>query len=389
MVMDKEILIIGAGKIGRGFIGQLFFRSGYKLWFIDTAEELVASLVSERKYRIDLARIPTDKTEYIQLEGAFTPGDKNRIADLFNRIEIMALSVGARNLEATSTFVREMLAYRDLRKSLNCLICENAVDPAQTVMRILKEGASAEMQVFLDEKFGLIETQVIRTGMPAKPEILNKEPLALRMQDWWTLPLDRDAYKGKIPDVLGFRPRSNFRHEPIRKLYTFNGTNGPIAYVGWVNRFRYMHESALALRPFFEEIQEESAWGLIHEYGFDETEHREYMSLAMDKYTDPAMRDSIERNARDLHRKLGKDERLLGPALLCQKHGKKPIAYARAIAAAYCYDGSDDEGTLRVRNTVENEGIKAAIQQYSGIHESDTLFAMVVKAFNDRSYIID
>ncbi|MEJ7679095.1 MAG: hypothetical protein WKG06_14815 [Segetibacter sp.] len=58
----------------------------------------------------------------------------------------------------------------------------------------------------------------------------------------------------------------------------------------------------------------------------------------MKKYTDPTINDQIERNANDTRRKLSKEERLVGPALLCLKHGRIPYAYAKAIAAAYYYN---------------------------------------------------
>ncbi len=387
--MNKEVIIIGAGKIGRGFIGQLFYRSGYKLWFIDALEEVVNQLNNEKKYRVDMAGERSDETEYIKLEGAFTLNDKKGILEVINRTEIVAVSVGAGNLEEIAEFVRDLLKDRNNEQRLNWLICENAIKPAAMVRSILLNGADTEMETFVNEKLGLIETQILSTGMPAKPEVQEKEPLALRMQSWWTLPLDKDAFVGEIPEVQGFKPKSNFENELIRKIYTFNGTNGPVAYVGWANGYKILHESALAIRPFFEEIQEESAWGLINEYGFEEKEQREFMALAMRKYTDPVLNDLIERNARDLRRKVGKEERLLGPALLCLKHNKKPKAYAKAIAAAYSYDGSNDDGTLAVRNKIEEKGIEEAIKIYSGIDEPNELFSMIVDAFKNKSYLLD
>jgi mannitol-1-phosphate 5-dehydrogenase len=387
--MSNEILIIGAGKIGRGYIGQIFYRSGFRLWFVDADEELVHRLNAEKKYRVDLAGEYSDETEYILLEKAFMPGDHKNILEVMNRVEIMAVSVGANNLVSIGILLRRLLEKRDKKTRLNCLICENFPKPAGLIRSVLLKDAGDEMADFVNHKLGLVETQVLRTGMPAKPEILVREPLALRMQDWWTLPLDKKSFVGNIPDVHGFRPKENFEHESIRKLYTFNGTNGPIAYVGWVNGYRILHEAAHAMLPFIQEIQEESAWGLLHEYGFKAKEHREYMSLAFKKYTDPALSDQIERNARDLRRKLGKEERLLGPALLCLKHGRKPFAYARAIAAAYCYDGSDDEGTMAVRSTIQKKGIGEAIKEFSGLDDSDELYSMIVEVFNNKTYLND
>jgi len=387
--MSKEVLIVGAGKIGRGFIGQLFYRSRYKLWFVDSSAEVVTLLNNEKKYRIDIAKEAVDETEYIELEGAFTLEQLSEIQEVVNRISIMVTSVGAGNIEKTAAFFKNILLNRDLEKSLNWLICENANSPADQIRSMLLKDCTFPFKEFVTHKLGLIETQVLRTGMMAKEEILKHEPLAVRMQDWWTLPMDKDAIVGSLPAVKGFKPKTNFKNELIRKLYTFNGTNGPISYIGWANGYKILHESALAFRDFFDEIQKESAHGLIHEFGIAEKDQKEFMGLAMKKYTDPSLNDSIERNSRDLRRKVSKDERLVGPALLCLKHGRKPVAYAKAIAAAYSYDGSEDEGTKVVVQMIREKGIEETIQKYSELTKDNELFQLVLTAYYNKSFILN
>jgi mannitol-1-phosphate 5-dehydrogenase len=387
--MNKQVLIVGAGKIGRGFVAHLFYKSGYKLWFLDASEPVVKLLNKEKRYRIDIVGENKDLTEYIDVEGAFTPEHSEQLAVILHDIEILVSSVGAANIESVAGFIKKLLITAGRSKPLNWIIAENANDPAKKIKEILLKDAHPSFEAFVRGSLGLIETQILRTGMPAKEEVLLKEPLALRMQDWWTLPLDKDAFVGPVPDVCGFRPRSNFSHELVRKIYTFNGTNGPIAYMGWANGYHLLHESALAFPAFFQEIQEESAFGLIREFHLDEQEQRDFMALALKKYTDPALHDRVERNAADTRRKLGKDERLLGPALLCLQHGRTPNAYVNAIAAAYYYKGSDDEGTREVQATIGREGIEAAIQKYSGIDGSNPLYDLIITAYRTKSFIID
>ncbi len=386
--MNKEVIIFGAGKIGRGFIGQLFHRSGYKLWFADASEELVGLLNQEKKYRVDIAGSDGDDTEYISIEGAFDIHHPETIQEVLNRVEILVTSVGANHISSVAAMMKELLKKRNLNQNMNWLICENALHPAARIRETLLEGAEEAFRYFVDHRLGLVETQVLRTGMEAPEHIKQKEPLALRMHDWWSLPLDRDAFVGKIPNVTGFLPRSHFSNELIRKLYTFNGTNGPISYVGWVNGFRILHEAALEFSTFFDMIREESSYGLTREFGIKEEEQKAFMALATKKYTDPALNDPIERNARDLRRKLGRDERLLGPALLCLKHGRKPYAYARAIAAALCYEGSSDPGTLEVIRTIKQEGPEVALGRYCGLNSTDELFRMVMDAYTMQTYIL-
>jgi mannitol-1-phosphate 5-dehydrogenase len=385
--MKKQVLIIGAGKIGRGFIAHLFFKSGYKLWFLDASGPLVTLLNKEKRYRIDIAGKGKDMTEYIDVEGAFTLEHSEQLAAILRDAEILASSVGAANIESVAGFIKKLLITAGRSKPLNWIIAENANNPAKKIRDILLKDADPGFEDFVHARLGLIETQILRTGMPANEEVLLHEPLALRMQDWWTLPLDKDAFVGLVPEVYGFRPRSNFSHELIRKIYTFNGTNGPIAYIGWANGYHLLHESALAFPAFFNEIQEESAFGLIREFRLDEQEQRAFMALALKKYTDPALNDRVERNAADTRRKLGKEERLVGPALLCLKHGKTPDAYAKAIAAAYYYTGSDDEGTREVQATIDRDGIEKAIQKYSAIDGSTPLYDLIIRAYRTKSFI--
>jgi mannitol-1-phosphate 5-dehydrogenase len=385
--MKKQVLIIGAGKIGRGFIAHLFYLSGYKIWLLDTSKEMVALLNREKKYRVDIAKENQDVTEYIEIEGALTLDDKEKVAAVIGNIDVMASSVGAGNIDKLATYMKDVLIAAGKKKPLNWIICENANNPAKLIKDTLLQNADPVFEAFVTTKLGLIETQVLRTGMPANEAIIVKEPLALRMQDWWTLPLDKDAFIGPVPEVKGFMPKANFSNELIRKLYTNNGTNGAIAYIGWANGYKILHESALAYQEFFKEIQEESAFGLINEFGFDEKEHREFMALAMKKYTDPTLNDQIERNANDSKRKLGKEERLTGPAILCLRHGRKPTAYAKAIAAAYYYNGSNDHGTREVQETINQFGIEKAIMQFSSIDESSELYHLVLTSYKLKSFI--
>lgn len=387
--MNKQVLIIGAGKIGRGFIAHLFYRSGYKIWLLDASKEMTQLLNKEKQYRVDIAGETHDQTEYITIEEAFTLDNKERVAEVVDTIDIMASSVGAANIEKVAAYIKDILIARGRKKVLNWIICENANYPAKKIKDVLLQNADPAFEEFVKTKLGLIETQVLRTGMQAKEEILTKEPLALRMQDWWTLPLDKDAFIGLIPEVKGFVPKANFSNELLRKLYTFNGTNGPIAYVGWANGYNILHKSALAYPEFFSEIQEESAFGLIHEFGLDEKEQREFMALAMKKYTDPALNDQIERNANDSKRKLSKDERLVGPALLCLKHGKIPTAYAKAIAAAYYYNGSTDAGTQEVQEAVKQMGIEEAVKKYSSLDELSGLYHLILESYQSKNFIFN
>ena len=52
--MSKKAVIIGAGNIGRGFIGQLMYEGGYDIVFIDVSDPLVDALNASGEYPLDI-----------------------------------------------------------------------------------------------------------------------------------------------------------------------------------------------------------------------------------------------------------------------------------------------------------------------------------------------
>ncbi len=384
-----DVLICGAGKIGRGFLGQLLHRSGFTLHFLDGAAIVVDLLNREKRYRVDIAGRP-EATEYIPVASAHLLSDAAGAASVLAKVNLMFCAVGAPNLVPLAKTLAPLLRQRDLSKPLDWLICENADGPGKTLLTALLDGADSAFTEFCNTRLGLVETQVLRTGMPADPEIAQREPLALKMHDWWTLPCDADAFRGPIPKIEGLQPKHNFGNELTRKIFTFNGLNGPISYLGHANGYKLLHESANApeLQPLFARIMDESAHGLVHEFGFEPEEHRAFQQLAWHKYRDPALADAIERNARDSARKLGSRERLLGPATLSLKHGKPPVGYATAIAAAIAYDGSDDTGTKQVRELTAKDGVLAALAKFCGLSADSQLARLVATAYERKDFIV-
>jgi mannitol-1-phosphate 5-dehydrogenase len=385
----REALICGAGKIGRGFLGQLLHRSGYGLHFLDGAAAVVELLNREKRYRVDIAGRP-EATEYIPVLSAHTLSDARGALDVLSRVDLMCCAVGAPNLVPLAKTLAPLLRQRVLSRPLDWLICENADGPGKTILNALLEGADPVFTDFCAKRLGLVETQVLRTGMPADAEIAKAEPLALKMHDWWTLPCDADAFRGPIPKIEGLQPKRNFGNELTRKIYTFNGLNGPISYLGYANGYRVLHESATApeLQPLFQQIMEESAHGLIAEFGFDREEHLRFQQLAWHKYRDPALADAIERNARDTARKLSPRERLLGPASLSLKHGRPPLGYAAAISAAIAYEGSDDAGTREVRELAASGGVEAVLAKFCGLKPDSELARLVTASYARKDFIV-
>ena len=92
----REILIFGAGNIGRSFVGQIFGRAGYAPVFADVDRELVAALNRDGRYTV-VHRHPTGEEQPLEVPGvrAIDAGDADAVRRQLERSPIVATSVGA------------------------------------------------------------------------------------------------------------------------------------------------------------------------------------------------------------------------------------------------------------------------------------------------------
>ena len=49
-MINKKVLIFGAGAIGRGFLAPLLYKYGYKISFVDNNKELINKLKKRKFY---------------------------------------------------------------------------------------------------------------------------------------------------------------------------------------------------------------------------------------------------------------------------------------------------------------------------------------------------
>jgi len=89
----------------------------------------------------------------------------------------------------------------------------------------------------------------------------------------------------------------------------------------------------------------------------------------------------VPRLVQDPLRKLSPDDRLVGTARLCEKHGVFPAYIAVGIAAGYgC--SAEDPSAQELQERIRAKGIDAVIPEVSGIGPEEPLFAVIREAYD-------
>lgn len=154
-----------------------------------------------------------------------------------------------------------------------------------------------------------------------------------------------------------------------RKLFTLNTGHAITAYLGFLAGTDTIEESINheAIRPVVRQAMEESGEALIKKHGFDKDEHYKYIDKIENRFKNPYIRDEVIRVGREPLRKLGRNDRLVGPANMAIEYGLPHEGLLTGIAAAFHYDNPQDPQSLELQSLIKSKGIEAAITEVTGI----------------------
>ena len=375
-----KCVILGAGKIARGFIGHLLHLSGIEFCFVEKSDAL-CDLINERgKYTIHILGCP-EKDCVIAGKKALKFSQEAEITAAIAEADAIFTAVGGKNLGGIIGILKSGIEARAAAgKRLNIVTCENWKKPADIIREELTRVVAPDAQAYLAEKVGITEAVIMRSAIEPDAEAIARDPICVNVQDFWDLPVDKSRVVGDMPPIQGLRLMDEFGGFLERKFYTYNAANGTVSFVGGLLGHRILSDAAHDERilPILEGVYHETAQALSKKHSFPLDEQLEFTRSSKKKLQDRAIVDYIERNARDPMRKLGPDDRLIGSARLVMEYGIKPENLAIAAAAAIHYDSPGDESAEELKRLLANEGIDAVLEKVCKLDPNGEL-AMLIK----------
>jgi mannitol-1-phosphate 5-dehydrogenase len=264
---------------------------------------------------------------------------------------------------------------------LNIVCCENWRQPAEMLREALKARLADEDRAYLAERVGIAEATVLRSCIEPTEAQRAADPLALQVQDYWELQIDAAALAEPLPAIMGLKPVERFHAALERKLFTYNAGNAVIGYLGARRGHHFLHEAATdpQILAVARGVYAEAGAAICAKHGYTREEQAAFAEQSLAKYQDAKIADPVERQVRDPIRKLGRHDRLIGPACLALEYGIRPWNLALAIAAALQYDNPHDPAAARLQRMMAEAGVDAVLREVCGIAPEGEL-AQLVKA---------
>lgn len=378
-IRQKKLVLFGAGKVGRSFIGQLFSTGGYEVVFVDINKTVVDALNERKHYKVI---IKSDREEVLDIYNvrAVHAEDIEKVVHEIATAGIAAVSTGLEGLESIFPVLAKGLIKRetiDNNYPLDIIIAENMRDADVYFRSRLTDLLPADYP--FDILVGLIETSIGKMVPIMQKKDLQQDILQVYAEPYNTLILNKKGFKNPIPAIKGLAPKENMKAWVDRKLYIHNLGHSAAAYVGYVNnpRFVYMYEalSVPEVFNFVHETMQQAADILMARYPgeFTSKHLNEHIDDLLLRFQNRALGDTVFRVGCDLIRKLGPQDRLAGAIKAALEYN---LPYQKILYALVCgchFMAPDEDGNILVGDLefaqIYKKGIKSVLTEICGFDE--------------------
>ncbi len=296
--------------------------------------------------------------------------------------DIMATAVGVNVLPKIAPVIAEGVKkrMRESGRPLDIILCENQLEADVLMRGWINERLNDEEKAWAEKNLGLVEASIGRMVPPLTPDEKAKDSLLICVEPYCELPVDKAAFKGEIPDLVGLVPYTPFGFYIKRKLFLHNMGHAMVAYFAYQQGIEYIWQAVehKEVYDLARKAMRGSGEALIREYG---EEMRENVENNIDdllfRFGNKALKDTVARVGGDLVRKLRRNDRLVGAALYCIEQGVDPEPIVEGIRAALKFDREGDVSAPELQKALKEQGIDYVLEHYMGLEPDEPLYAMI------------
>lgn len=392
-MQDKPIItIIGAGRSGRGMLGEMFYsEGGYRLVFADIDSSLVRGLAKQGYYTVEQKNLLTGEFKRTCVEGfeiVDTVKEHRRYIEYLADSEMIGTALFPSAFDQAAKDLAEMVR---MRKSLKkerpaaVLLGGNFVGLEQYFYQRISVALKGEELDYFHKYIALITAKVNRKVV--YPDDFQEDLYFLTGDDKDNLMVDRKFLFSKDYHYPSFFVlKENMGIDLIEKIWSENLRHVTFAFVGSFYGYETINE---AVRDPYTRKCAYYAWkegrqALLKEYGLPIPDD-EAVKIEFERFASAFFEDRLDRIGRQPIRKLSPNDRLVGPALLCLKHQIIPYFISRSIAYGFFYHDPADKEAQELQRYVCESGIERAIGRYCRLNRQKSsekiLFQLILSNY--------
>lgn len=370
--MNKAIMI-GAGQIGRGFIGMELEKAGYHVLFADINQAVIDDINKRGEYTVHMVDTECVDTvvKNISAISSMDPGFPAAFAD--KDVTLVCTSVGQTALVKVAPAIAGGITLRmasGITEPMNVIAVENAIGGTSQLKEHIYARLDGEGKAYADEYVGFPNSAVDRIIPPNKAGTNAGDVVVERYFEW---DVEKNGIKAEMLPVAGLDIVDDLSAYLERKLFTLNGPNAVTACYGYLKGYTTIKES-LENREIYDVV-----WGMMEEcgamlekrHGFTAEQMLAYRTKLMQRFLNPYIIDSVIRVAREPIRKLSPNDRIIAPLNHAREYGIDTPSYYTGIASVLLYNNPEDEQSVQLQKLISDSGLEAALSTVCSLNKSD------------------
>ena len=372
----------GGGNIGRGFIAELFHKTGYDIVFVDVVDSLIDQINNTKSYTVTEVGEEGEKTFTIERYKALNSKYKmDEVVDEISKADIATCAVGPNILKFIAKPIADAIQKRTMTKPLAVIACENAINATDTLKGFIVDEKNmpkefVEKELSSKAEFG---NSAIDRIVPTQPKDAGMNVVIESFYEWC---VETTGFKSGHPKIDGVHWVDDLEPYIERKLFTVNTAHATAAYFGYNMGVKTIHE-AMANEKIKKEVAEaleETAHLIRNKHGVSNEEQEKYVNAIVKRISNPHLEDICQRVGRAPLRKLGRKERFIGPASQLADMDYDVTALLKGIEMAMRFQNvPEDEESVELAKIMSSMSAAEATQKLTGLDENHKLYNKVLK----------
>ena len=401
----KEAVLIGAGKIGRGYMAYVFHKAGYKMTFLDYSDALIQKMNEQGYYTVFMQHREFGHGEITNFriegyEAYCTQTQYAQCVEVLSHANYATVHVYPGAIQSIGKMIADAAKKRMADgnpETLDVIFVINFLYADELFKKAALEALDTpEQKAYLEKYIGFVYGLVRGNGPTPNAEMLAMDPIAVACADSDYLPVDIDQMKGPMPEGVNFHAAHNVGGLVKYKVWGGNVSHCANAYFGKERGYTYNYESAqdAYIHKCAALCSREANHALEQEVKVVPEERERYFGRHEEQRFDPeavdtTIKDTLDRVGADPIRKLGRNDRFVGPALLALHQGKVPFFLARGAAMGFYFTNPEDRAACEIQEYIKEKGIEAAIIKYCqldlSVREENLLYQLILGNYWDIS----
>ena len=374
----KNVLIVGAGRLGKGFIGETFANAGWNITFLDKDPKVEEELKKQGCYHVKVHRVDEIQNRVIKNFKAYTCDEEYSVMDDFLEMDVIVFPLYPEDFAEAGKYLSKCLEkfyeiHPDRKLTMISITNKNYLIPEIT--EDFRKYLSDSAKEWFDSHV-VVRDSIIRRSTDAESNTaIDVDTVAVNSL------LIQGPVNNDFSDVEWMEVTDKIEMLKDIKVFVVNGPHASLAFLGYYKGLKTIPEAEndSEISEIVGEIVKELTAAIMKEYPITEKELHNLTYFAPAK---GILSDSIYRVAYDPIRKLSKGDRLTGSAELCLKHGIKYDAIAKAMAAGFAYSEPKDKNAQKLQQAIKEKGIEVAVPEYTGLETDNPIAVKVIEEYH-------